>query len=450
MSKKAKNKENYTDKEIYDLCKELYNYNFFVKTNTNVKGYLIETNKLKKLKKQIDYDKLESLIEKDESYKEFIKKIKKREKGEVINIENFKNSNELLKELLKDKKFSVIDNRLYYAIKSGIKNNPIDCIFAKDIITIIFNDNDKIYFKNNKNGIIEKSSLISNSSENNSYISTNNSSLKESTKNDSSIFKTDLEILIRIFHYNKYLSEKKNDTFKDIKKEEGEAIYLINISWINEYKSFFDYEKLETYIANNLDNDDISNNYLSSSKIEKIIKSLPNEYINKINKKEKFDKNKLFNYEKKETKDNLSYTYNNYIVNAKVYELLISLGYKLNESVKKFELYFIGYNKILIIFSNKIQANKDIDEIGYINKSEIFIPEFLMKFNENQFSYTDLNIFLKKDFSNFISDKISEQCKMKDVRNYTFGQCYKVKDILDNENKINCNIATEGDKTQNI
>ena len=386
MSKKGKNNENYTDKEIYDLCKAFYNYDFFVQTKSNFKGYLIETNKLKKLKKQIDYDKLEYLIEKDESYNEFIKKIKKREKREVINNENFKNSNELLKELLKDKKFSVIDNRLNSAIKSGIKNNPIDCIFAKDKITIIFNDNDKIYFKNNKNGIIEKSTLIPNSSENNSYISTNNSSLKESTKNDSSIFKTDLEILIRIFHYNKYLSGKKNDTFKEILKEEGEAIYLINISWINEYKSFFDYEKLETYIANNLDNDDISNNYLSSSKIEKIIKSLPNEYINKINKKEKFDKNKLFNYEKKETKDNLSYTYNNYIINAKVYELLISLGYKLNESMKKFELYFIGYNKILLIFSNKIQANKDIDEIGYINKSEIFIPEFLIKFNDQNSS----------------------------------------------------------------
>jgi len=431
MSEKAKNNENYTDKEIYDLCKGFYNYEIFVESKFNFKGYLIETNKLKKLKKKIDYDKLEYLIEKDESYKEFIKKIKKREKREVINIENFKNSNELLKELLKDKKFNVIDNRLYYAIKSGIKNNPIDCIFSKDKIAIIFNDNDKIYFKNNKNGIIEKSSLISNSSENNSLISTNNSYLKESTKNSPSIFKTDLEILIRIFHYNKYLSEKKNDTFKDIKKEEGEAIYLINISWINEYKSFFDYEKLETYIANYLDNDDISNNYLSSSKIEKIIKSLPNEYFNKINKKEKFDKNKIFNYEKKETKDNLSYTYNNYIINTKVHELLISLGYKLNESVKKYELYFIGYNKILLIFSNKFLANKDIDEIGYINKSEIFIPEFLMKFNENKFSYTDLNTFLKKDFSNFISDKISEQCKMKDVRNYTFGQCYKVKDILD-------------------
>ena len=62
----------------------------------------------------------------------------------MINIENFKNSNELLKELLKDKKFSVIDNRLNVVIKSGIKNNPIDCIFAKDKITIIFNDNDKI------------------------------------------------------------------------------------------------------------------------------------------------------------------------------------------------------------------------------------------------------------------------------------------------------------------
>ena len=306
----------YSDREIYELCKAFYNYEILMEHKYKGKGYLIETKKLNKLKKSIDYANLVSIIEYGETYyKDFLKKIKKHEKKEVIKVENFHNSNELQNELLKDKKFNIIDNNLNSKIRNGIQTNAIDCIFEKGMITIIFNENDKIYFKNNENGIIDKSSLMKNSLKNNSFIPNNNSEAQESNRNDKILFNTDLEILIRIFHFNKYLREKKNDTFKEMKQGEKETIYLINISWINEYKSFFDYEKLETYITNNLDNDDISNNYLSSSKIEKIIKSLPSEYINKINKKEKFDKNKLFNYEKKETKDNLSYTYNNYIIN---------------------------------------------------------------------------------------------------------------------------------------
>ena len=441
---------NYSDNEIYELCNALYKYEILLEQKYKGKGYLIETKKLDKLKKSIDYKKLVSIIEYGESYRDFIKKIKKHEKKEVIKVENFQNSNELQNELLKDKKFNIIDNNLNSKIRNGIQTNAIDFILEKGMITIIFNENDKIYFKNNENGIINKSSLMKNSLTNNSFIPNNNSGAQESNRNDKFLFNTDLEILIRIFHFNKYLREKKNDTFKEMKQGEKETIYLINISWINEYKSFFDYEKLETYITNDLDNDDISNNYLSNSKIEKIIKHLPSEYINKINKKEKFDKNKLFNYEKKEVKDNINYTYNNYIINSKVYEFLTSLNYKLNDSVKKYELYFIGYNKILLIFSKKFDANRDIDEIGYINKSGIFIPEFVLKFEIRKFSYIDLNTFLRNNFSNFISDKINEQCKMKDNKNNIIGQCYKVKDILDNEIKISSIDDINKDKTQNI
>ena len=56
------------------------------------------------------------------------------------------------------------------------------------MITIIFNENDKIYFKNNENGIINKSSLMKNSLTNNSFIQNNNSGAQESNRNDKILF----------------------------------------------------------------------------------------------------------------------------------------------------------------------------------------------------------------------------------------------------------------------
>ena len=161
---------NYSDKEIYELCNALYNYEIRMEQKYKGKGYLIEKKKLDKLKKSIDYEKLVSIIEYEESYRDFIKKIKKHEKKEVIKVENFHNSNELQNELLKDKKFNLIDSYLNAKIRNGIQTNAIDCILEKGMITIIFNENDKIYFKNNENGIIDKSSLMKNSLKNNSFI----------------------------------------------------------------------------------------------------------------------------------------------------------------------------------------------------------------------------------------------------------------------------------------
>jgi len=180
--------QNYTDKEIYELCNAFYNYEIRMEQKYKGKGYLIETKKLNKLKKSIDYANLVSIIELGETYRDFVKKIKKHEKKEVIKVENFKNSNELQNELLKDKKYNIIDTNLNSKIRNGIQTNAIDCILEKGMITIIFNENDKIYFKNNENGIIDQSSLMKNSLKNNSFIPNNNSVAQESNRNDKFLF----------------------------------------------------------------------------------------------------------------------------------------------------------------------------------------------------------------------------------------------------------------------
>ena len=55
--------------------------------------------------------------------------------------------------------------------------------------------------------------------------------------NDIIKFNKDLEILVRMFYFNKYL--KENDAFPILNSENGETVYLINNSWMEDYKSFF-------------------------------------------------------------------------------------------------------------------------------------------------------------------------------------------------------------------
>ena len=66
-----------------------------------------------------------------------------------------------------------------------------------------------------------------------------------------------------------YLREKKNDSFEDLNKEKSEKVYLINNLWMEEYKSFFDYQYLECYLFSKYS--DLSNknqDYLSQEKIK--------------------------------------------------------------------------------------------------------------------------------------------------------------------------------------
>ena len=177
-------------------------------------------------------------------------------------------------------------------------------------------------------------------------------------------------------------------------------VYLINNSWMEEYKSFFDYQSLENYLMNSKEYSDLfakNNYYLSNETINEIIESIPIDYIYNVSKKGKFDKNKTFNYEYYQNEKGLLYLCNNYIINSKIYQLLIELKYKLNNSIKKCDLYFIGNKKILLL-SNEFGGNKEIDEIGFINNKGIFIPEHILKYKDASNISLDILNYLKKRF----------------------------------------------------
>ena len=240
---------------------------------------------------------------------------------------------------------------------SKLKGKEIKFIFDKDNIIITFNENDKLYFCNN-NGLIEKNFLFK-------KILFNNTLSKNIQKNEiikdnpNDTIKEELEILIMIFYFDMYLREKENDSFEDLNKEKSEKVYLIDNLWMEEYKSFFDYKYLKCYLFTKYSDLSKKNqDQLSQEKIKNIIGNLPTDYINKINKKSNFDKSKYFKYEKKEFNQKIKYLNNNHIINSKNYKLLMDQKYKLNNSLKKADLFFKKKKKIILLFPVGIDANK--------------------------------------------------------------------------------------------
>jgi hypothetical protein len=298
-------------------------------------------------------------------------------------------------------------------------------------IILIFNDNDKVLFYNDKTGLIDKSLLVQ---DNQLYKNLTDNSKKEITEihpMDGYSFKTDLEILIRLFYYYRFLKEKDNLDFKPLKVENNRSVYLINNDWIEKYKSFFEYKDLENYLlqlkddrSNLIDNDFISEDY-----IRKLITNLPGEYINKLQSKmksnNKFDKKEKFkNYEYDkviETKDGkqkeISYLINNQLINTKIHGLLIKGGYEISDEVKNGDLYFIGNKKILLLFKREIASDNNYDEIGYINGKNVFIPEYVLDYTNNDIKLSYFKIFFNSNFINFCSQSDKESCHIYDENN---------------------------------
>ena len=153
---------NLSEKQIYNYCNAIYMYEKFLENfvkDKEYQGYLIDKTIFDNVKTKLDYERLKSSI--NESYTDFCKKINKKEKIKYIAPKKYNNSNELIDELLNDKKFYIVNQDLLSKIskEDKYKGKSIKFTMDKEKIRLIFNDNDILYCNNNKNGIIEKSSL---------------------------------------------------------------------------------------------------------------------------------------------------------------------------------------------------------------------------------------------------------------------------------------------------
>ena len=180
------------------------------------------------------------------------------------------------------------------------------------------------------------------------------------------------------FYYEILLPlEQKENIFN-----EKERYYLINPKWIDQYKKYYNYEKIRT-LLNNINNDNI-NYYNSDDFTNKLIKTVKDE----IN----FNKLKL-------PEDLLN--------KDKIEPPII-----IKEKIKYYKLSYIIPSKIM----DNIEKNEFNDKDIYLESVEIFVKEN--------------NIYIS-GFYNIMIDSLND--KLLYVPKYIFS--YKTMDILDLENE---------------
>ena len=218
-----------------------------------------------------------------------------------------------------------------------------------------------------------------------------------------------------------------------LNKEKSETVYLVNNNWIEKYKSFYEYNDLKDYLKQLNKVDKLyttSFDIITKDYIYKIISNLPMNYINKLKDKNKFESTeKIDKYETDIIKGTqvgqniqISYLINNQIINQKIYTSLINREYGKNSQLKNSELYFIDNQKVLLFYNQSL--NKDKDAIGFINEQNIFIPEYILDYND--IKLPQLSHFLHNNFQSFCLDTQKGSCHIYDANNSKIGKCYRV------------------------
>ena len=444
-------------KKIYDICDEIYKFEAKIKQSDIKKSeynfcYLIEKSIFDEFKTNINYYELKKCVEDKMVYtnfngaKKFIEKKLKYYKKKLPKIENnkieqFKNSKELIDKLsIENKEYNLINYGLKTLIsKSKEEDKKIQFYIKGKILHLLFDENDIIQFNFNKY-IIEKSALLE-QDENKILVNKKNKiEDKESVlyekfiKDIKTKYKKNIEILIRYYFYDKEIKKKNNDSFLDMVENKKETVYLINNEWIENYKNTFDYNILKnTIIEYEKENTILT---LTDEKLEKIFSSLSFEYFNKIH----FSQNSLTkNIDMILSKnEKIKFLFNFQIINSQIYGLLMQLEYNCN-IIEKLDLYYIGHNKILLKFPNEI--SKNCDEIGFINEQNIFIPEYIL-FYENEIGIQNLNLFFK---NNFFVNSNNKDFEIFDDKKKIIGHCYSLSSF--NENNEN---STNDNNSENI
>ena len=418
----------------YELCCAYYNYEIFVKNITQnkiYKGYIINEVNIKHFKNRIKYDELKFYVE-NYDYKS-VKSIiinYKCERFLKFILKDFDNSEDLIKELKNNKKrFYIINSDLFNSIcVTNNGNKGIDFLIKEDKLILIFNENDKLTFKNN-NCIIDISTLIKEDQNyqmgnkeinllNQNYNSNNlnNNLLKNKTSilkllplsSDEKLLPKDninekdekiIEIILLIYQFNKDLKNEINNSLNFKNNEEYKnkinynKCYLIRKEWLNKFKNFYSYNKIEEYIKNKdlseIDTNDIKMNNL----IKEIINHTKIENVNN-NSIQDINEEIIINLSISELsllvkEENIYYPNNFYIINTyilkKIYKNILFKDYK-KENDKK-NNYIVNNGQIILKYEYKLN-NNEIKYynilFGVLNDNNIFIPQILLFFEKNE------------------------------------------------------------------
>ena len=480
-------------KKLYDLYLEFYkNENNFQNFNTNLKykGYLIEAELIEQIKNIISYESLKAPFKNNITYENFKQKIEKSENINIpnlIKVSHFSNSKDLLQALNEDKKFYIIIYSLLKKLSDVSpfminKKNSLSFTIENNNLLLIFNqqNEDKIYFSNKYNGLIEKSLLINNTDEENKI--SNNNINKNNTinkpimskpimgKTKNNFYKKkmeikpiknterniqlqenliiDIEFLLRVYFqfYN------LNNIYKNSFQMKKELKYLfIKRDLIEKYKSFYENNYLENFLNSERIQQIINNTksnikYIHNEKVNDLIKEviplLPeeykcliqkkniNEFIKEINNIEYYTP-KTLNYECPDVTNFIDC----FLIRKEIIDLLIN---NKNEQIKnKLKNFMFKYS---IIKDKSVCNYKETINIGKLNEQNIFQAEIIIKYNDQE-SYDEIINDLKNNSFEFFINNIN-------ITNNNIGK-YKNSNnqlIILNENYLNQNKKKLPDK----
>ena len=391
-------------------------------------GYLIEKKLFDELKNKLGYSEIKNLssVESIDNKKEQIYK-----NAQTINYKTseqiiFKDYKELEEDLKTNKsEYIIVNNKIWdlfkkneLSVKNGNKNtqnkNQIKYEINEKNMILFLESNEKVFFKHDSNIIKYKNLLINENinvnSNNNDNINIKIIKKKKTTlvkleskpKDDKNLINNKKEIMtiLELFLLSKEIKKQIENKIKDNNKSSyfcGEC-YLIKDSWFSKYKNYYLYDEIYKY----LDNKD--NTYHEKDKEYKI-KDLMQEFDDKLNKK---NNNKLLsllnnvkelnidvklNYEKKEMIFENRYI----IINEDILKNLFEDNFDFT-SIKK--LKFCINNKIII--QNELKKNLFIGDLSQdINNT--FIPEIILKFDEEKNMNEQFDFFINNNYSLFES-----------------------------------------------
>ena len=444
-------------KQIFEYCEEYQKYEEYVRKcsssnkKTNGKGYLIEKDLMQKWKISNFYEDIKTNMK--YGYKNSEKLIEKKEKWYKMDIiaTKFRNKQHLIDDISNNKEYQLITSDLWVKICNRNKKNEegISYMIENKKISLIFNNNEKIFFKIEDEFLISKSKLIeceeknlnnngkekkeenkieNINKENTKAINNNNKNEEEKNNPISEKFIKEKLILIKLYFFKKELKMQSENEQK-LNDEINMKFYLIPKNWLNKFKEVFFFPELKKYISTNKGN-----------KIEDILMNLPGPYKAKINeiKDLKCLQDMEFKYEivikKISEGKELKYISDFELINNELFDLLIREKYFHNidiKYIKQCELYKIN-EKYILNFNQEEKEFKDM--IIYFDENNNFVEEFLLSFNEGIEIKSNLIKEMKIDFK----EKNNKNCyKIVDKQNNVIGLCYKIKEeTIKIENKI--------------
>ena len=214
-----------------------------------------------------------------------------------------------------------------------------------------------------------------------------------------------IKALIRYYFFNKDLRENINKSNSNNKQFNAYDCYLINHIWMQNFKIFYLYDELVEIIEQILDE---KNNQNNDEQIKMVFEKLPNEYILKINGKEKEYEQNIFELLEKthftflKSKKNSSYPGDFEIINPEIYNL-IQKRQKINLDLMK-KSFIINSNKIIIKYVSDSLLELLIGNIDFSNNK--FLLEKMLEYKEKKYINIHFSYLKQNNLGEFISDKI--------------------------------------------